>query len=217
MHLLEMCHTNHGLYRKFAFLPNFYGGSPLPEGWKDHPECSFCHDLSYYITAKHALHPDNRAKHPQAANSSTEYAYTLTMPPDYQPKKPLEERARMIMNYGLTSKPYEKATQYAYVLEHTEKGVPHIHGVYKTASGRRIANKYFKRYHDLWDPTVKLGHGHKGGYHEKARHAESYAAYLNKEGVVIKSKSPAISGSNCSLVPQDEVEELDMDELISYV
>jgi len=124
------------------------------------------------------------------ANPGTEYAFTLTMPPEYKSKKPIEESARLLMENGLTSgKPYEKASKWAIVLEHTEKGTPHIHGVYQTPSGRRIEQKYFKRYWDLWDEKIKMGHGHKGGYHQKARHSESYAAYIEKEGAIIKSIS----------------------------
>lgn len=129
--------------------------------------------------------PAKRNSHLKA-EEGVEYAFTLTMPPDMTPVKPLTEVAKSIMVHGLTNKPYEKASHYAYVLEHTERGTPHIHGVYKTPSGRRISGKYFKRYWPLWDETVKLGHGHKGGYHQKARHSESYAAYLEKEGVVQK-------------------------------
>lgn len=134
-------------------------------------------------------------KNPRSAEEGTQYAFTLTMPPDYQPVKPLEEVAKLIMEYGLTNKPYEKACKYAYVLEHTEKGIPHIHGVYQTPSGRRIATKYFKRYHSLWtenpkDPGyIKMGNGFKGGYHQKVRANESYEGYLEKEGVVIKSNA----------------------------
>lgn len=121
------------------------------------------------------------------AESGTEYAFTLTMPPTYQPKKSIEECARLIMEHGLTNKPYEKTVTWAYVLEHTDAGTPHIHGVYTTPSGRRIATKYFQRYWPLWDEKKKMGHGHQGGYHQKARSSESYAAYLEKEGVVQKN------------------------------
>jgi len=135
-----------------------------------------------------------RIKNPRIAEEGTEYAFTLTMPPDYQPAIPLQEAAKKIMEYGLTNKPYEKAIKYAYVLEHTEAGTPHVHGVYKTQSGRRISSKYFKRYHGLWLENEKapgykkLGNGFIGGYHQKARHSESYAAYLEKEGVVQKGE-----------------------------
>lgn len=161
------------------------GLSALPDRWKSHPNCEMCSTMERMI-----LYVPSTPKSAQSADEKTQFAFTLTMPPDYVLKKPLTEVARMIMEYGLTNKPYEKATQYAYVLEHTDAGTPHIHGVYKTASGRRLSSKYFKRYHDLWDEKVKLGSGHKGGYHQKARHTESYEGYLEKEGVVLKSKPP---------------------------
>ena len=91
------------------------------------------------------------------------------------------------MESGLTNKPYEKASEWAIVLEHTAQGTPHVHGVYKTPSGRRISCKYFERYWPLWDEKSPIGHGFVGGYHAKARSSESYSAYLEKEGVVIKS------------------------------
>ena len=133
---------------------------------------------------EHAPKVDSRK-----ADASTAYAFTLTMPPDYEPKKPIEEVARLICEHGMTSKPYAKAIQWAYVVEHTEAGTPHVHGMYKTESGRRIEQKYFKRYWPLWDEKIKLGHGHKGGYHQKARHTESYDAYIQKEGVVHRNQT----------------------------
>lgn len=189
--LTQVCYFNHEIYRKYGVSDTkFYGGEEKPSTWKDHPGCTFCSDMLRYICQKHALHPDNK-KNPRSAEGGTQFAFTLTMPPDYQPANPLPEVAKKILEYGLTNKPYEKATKWAYVLEHTDKGTPHIHGVYETASGRRISSKYFKRYWDLWDEKVKLGHGHKGGYHQKARHTESYNAYLEKEGTVTKSLAPS--------------------------
>lgn len=185
--MTQTCYDNHRIYSDLM-LSNAPGRYPLwpapslPPGWKEHTGCENCE-----IFAKFIHYKPQADKHPLAKNPDQEYAFTLTMPPDYTPAKPIEEVARLIMEKGLTNKPYEKASSWAYVLEHTEKGVPHIHGVYKTPSGRRIATKYFNRYWPLWDEKVKLGHGHKGGYHSPARHSESYAAYLEKEGVVIKS------------------------------
>lgn len=138
---------------------------------------------------QHAPKVDSRK-----ADASTAYAFTLTMPPDYEPKKPLEEVARLICENGMTSKPYERPIKWAFVLEHTAAGTPHIHGMYKMASGRRIEQKYFKRYWPLWDesPKCRMGHGHKGGYHQKTRDEQSYDAYIQKEGVVFRNleKSP---------------------------
>lgn len=170
-----------------------------PEDFKEphpkYPECNDCY--AYYspllkeviekYCGEHLPAPPKRRGAPKA-DPETEWAFTLTMPPDYEPKKPIEEAARLILSHGLTSKPYERPERWAFVKEHTEKGVPHIHGVYKTPSGRRIEQKYFQRYWPLWDEKVKLGVGHKGGYHLKARHGESYSAYMEKEGEVVHSE-----------------------------
>jgi len=164
----------------------------------DFPDCEDCylqfnHVIGQSLNVYCPIHPDptpppQKPKHKLAAIEGTEYAFTLTMPPDYVSKLPIDVAARKILEMGQTSKPqYEYATEWAYVIEHTDKGTPHIHGVYKTPSGKRIEQKYFKRHWDLWDEKINLGHGHKGGYHQKARHSESYANYMSKEGVVIKS------------------------------
>lgn len=155
----------------------------MPPGWRTHPACPGCTALEQLIK----FNPTATPRHSQSKDPNTEYAFTLTMPPGYEHTKTIDEVARLIMEKGLTNKPYEKATEWAYVLEHTDKGTPHIHGVYKTASGRRIASKYFNRYWPLWNEKEKMGQGHKGGYHSPARHGESYAAYLEKEGAVKKS------------------------------
>jgi len=159
--------------------------------WKPHTNykneiqpCLYCDGLKSWYVSSTATPENKRGK----ADPETQYAFTLTMPPDYISKKPLDQVARLIVENGLTNKPYEKAIKWAFVLEHTEAGTPHVHGMYQTASGRRIAAKYFKRYHDLWDETVSLGHGHKGGYHQKARQNECYSAYMQKEGCVHTSE-----------------------------
>jgi len=144
--------------------------------------------IEEHIAELIALSP-KPVKRSNAADDNTEYAFTLTMPPLYDSKKSIEEVARLICTNGLTNKPYEKPEKWAFVLEHIEAGTPHIHGMYKTPSGRRIAAKYFQRYWPLWDEKTKLGHGHKGGYHQKARHNESYVAYMEKEGCVHSSQN----------------------------
>jgi len=152
-----------------------------------HPDgCEYCQ----YMYMWRQLYEKKCAvkTHGNKADETVEYAFTLTMPPTYQPKKPIEEVARLICTNGLTNKPYEKPEKWAYVIEHTEAGTAHIHGMYKTPSGRRIATKYFNRYWPLWDEKVKLGNGHQGGYHSKARHNESYSAYMTKEGCVHSSE-----------------------------
>jgi len=122
--------------------------------------------------------PSPKAKEDPAV----EYAFTLTMPPNYKTREEMEKACENVLRYGLSSR-YEKATQCAYVVEYTDNMVPHIHGVYTAPHGRRILQKYFHRYWKLWDEKKKMGHGHQGGYHAKARHSESYSAYMAKEGV----------------------------------
>lgn len=180
--LSQICHENYELSKELTRGKKFGSYNikfPHPR-WKDHLNCKFCETTKQFLTYKPPAHP-------LAAEPDTAYAFTLTMPPDYETKKPIDEIARLIMQHGLTNKPYEKPHKWAYVMEHTEKGTPHIHGVYQTPSGRRISSKYFKRYWSLWDEKKPMGHGHQGGYHNKARHLESYEAYMQKEGVVHNS------------------------------
>lgn len=165
-----------------------------------YPDCEECYlqwngVLGDYMNYYCSLHQEAIVPTPdrRKADTNTEYAFTLTMPPDYNPKKPIGECARLLLINGLTNKPYEKAAEWAYVVEHTEAGTPHVHGVYKTPSGRRIAAKYFQRYWPLWDEKIQLGHGHKGGYHSKARSNQCYKAYMEKEGVVVKNSPELIS------------------------
>lgn len=115
----------------------------------DFPDCSECYLGNYfegyepYYCKLHEPPPAPKRERPNKADKDQKWAFTLTMPPDYVPHKPIQEAARLIMTNGITNKPYENTVEWAYVLEHTEQGTPHIHGVYKTPSGRRIAGKYF--------------------------------------------------------------------------
>lgn len=181
---MAVCYHNADIERALAEKSGTHGRYDFPPpGWKNHDDCPNCNALQKILT--YNVGKDNRK-----ADVNTEYAFTLTMPPDYQPKKPIEDAAKLILEHGLVSKTKEKACEWAFVKELTEAGTPHIHGVYRTPSGRRIEGKYFARYWPLWDEKIKLGHGHKGGYHAKARHTESYKAYMEKEGVVIKNPQP---------------------------
>ena len=147
-------------------------------------ECDIDDPLRHHVPAKREPLPVITI--PQIKNANPiDYAFTLTAPPDLNlTVQQFTAAADKILKNGISSK-YEKAEKAAYVLEFTTAGTPHIHGMYRMTNGRRILQKYFKRYWSLWDETVPLGHGHKGGYHQKARHSESYEAYMAKEGVVI--------------------------------
>lgn len=162
--------------------------------------CPLLNEYLEHYCGEHVPAPPPKviSQHKNKADTGTEYAFTLNMPPNYTTKEAMIKAAESILSHGLTpSAPYEKASHGAYVVEMTEVGTPHIHGVYKTPSGRRISSKYFQRYWKLWDEKKRMGHGHQGGYHQKARHAESYSAYMSKEGVVVPvgptPESPAFS------------------------
>lgn len=164
------------------------------------PDCDDCYlqwnnVIADYVSHFCELHQESIVPTPskRKADVNTEYAFTLTMPPDYQPKKPIEEAAKLILEHGLVSKTKEKAIEWAFVKEFTKAGTPHIHGVYRTPSGRRIERKYFERYWPLWDEKHPFpgNQGFPGGYHAVARHSESYKAYMEKEGVI--QKNPPLS------------------------
>lgn len=180
----EICVKNHfitGQLMERGKLGNYIAAWP-PTGWVEHDGCEMCEINKKTLLWKKPLHPC-------AAEPDTAYAFTLTMPSGHKTEEEMIAAAEKIMKHGLTSgKPYDKASKWAFSLEHTDAGVPHIHGMYQTPSGRRIAAKYFKRYWTLWDEKKKMGAGHQGGYHTKARHNESYDAYMQKEGKVYSSE-----------------------------
>lgn len=122
---------------------------------------------------------------PEVQTPAIDYAFTLTAAPDMNiTAQQFTAAAEKILKFGLSSK-YEKPERAAYVLEYTQSGTPHIHGVYRMTKGRRILQKYFKRHWPHWKESVSAGHGHRGGYHQKARHTESYENYMEKEGIKI--------------------------------
>lgn len=73
---------------------------------------------------------------------------------------------------------------FAWYLEYGEpatKTHPHIHGMYETESGGRIERKHFKRAWAIWDETIRMGAGFRGGYHRPVRHNEHYSDYIQKQ------------------------------------
>jgi len=104
------------------------------------------------------------------------FAGTLTMSPEWGKT---EEDIITAMNKILVQKtcPVEK---YAWYLEQTENGTPHIHFIYETESGGRIHQKVFKRYWE-WDESIKCGKGHKGGYHSAVKSEIAYQEYIAKD------------------------------------
>lgn len=71
--------------------------------------------------------------------------------------------------------------RYIWYLEYTAKNVPHIHFIYECESGGRIHQKVFKRYWKIWDESVKVGKGHRGGYHKLCESELAYKEYISKD------------------------------------
>lgn len=104
------------------------------------------------------------------------FAGTLTMSPEWgKTEEDIVHACEKIMSQKTC--PVEK---YAWYLEQTENGTPHIHFIYKTASGGRIHQKVFKRYWE-WDESVSIGKGHKGGYHKPVKSEIAYQEYISKD------------------------------------
>lgn len=111
------------------------------------------------------------------------FAFTLTKSPkDEQTVLQMITAAEKLMRQK--SCPVKK---FAWYLEHKPtlddtEAHPHIHGMYETADGKRIESKHFKRAWPIWDPSVKLGAGFRGGYHRPVRSEEKYKDYICKDG-----------------------------------
>lgn len=71
--------------------------------------------------------------------------------------------------------------KYAWYLEYTANGLPHIHFIYRTASGGRIHAKVFRRIWKFWDETQNVGAGHRGGYHRLCHSEDEYMKYISKD------------------------------------
>ena len=109
------------------------------------------------------------------------WAFTLTKSPDDDlTEEDMVKAVRKLM--AQQSCPVEK---YAWYLEHKDEGThPHIHGMYQTSTGGKIETKHFKRAWSIWDPTIRMGAGFRGGYHRPVRSDEKYSAYIAKDGGV---------------------------------
>lgn len=128
----------------------------------------------------HGLRDTRQKKFPNGKYNGP-FAFTLTMSPsDGLTEEDLIDACRMIMSQQ--SQPVKK---YAWYLEYGDEATkqhPHIHGMYETENGRRIEKKHWKRKWNIWDETIKLGSGFRGGYHRPIRSDEAYSKYIAKQG-----------------------------------
>lgn len=105
------------------------------------------------------------------------WAGTLTMSPTDSTN---EEEMVMAIKKIMRQKtcPVKK---YAWYLEHTQNGLPHIHFIYETATGGRIHKRVFQRIWKIWDESQAVGAGHRGGYHRECHSDEEYMKYISKD------------------------------------
>lgn len=107
------------------------------------------------------------------------FAGTLTM-------APTDELSEDDMVAAIT-KVFKQQTvpvkNWAWYVEYTKNGTPHIHFVYETASGGRIHKKIFQRYWKLWDePRNQTGKGgFPGGFHSPVKSQTAYLEYISKD------------------------------------
>lgn len=116
--------------------------------------------------------------------SNGAFAFTLTC----SPADGLSHTDMVVAVKKVMAQKSQPVKTFAWYLE--SKGVdasgtpihPHIHGMYETVSGVKIKDQHWKRAWKLWDPSVKLGAGFRGGYHRPVKSEEAYSEYIAKDG-----------------------------------
>lgn len=106
------------------------------------------------------------------------FAGTLTMSPnDPENEDTMVEAIKKIFKQETCP-----VKRYAWYVERTTNGLPHIYFIYETVSSGRIHQKVFKRYWKTWDESVKQGQGFRGGYHKVVDSETAYVEYIEKDG-----------------------------------
>lgn len=124
--------------------------------------------------------PDNRCKKTANGKYKGPFAFTLTMSPsDGMTEEQMMFACRKIMEQQ--SQPVKKFAWYLEYKDEDTKSHPHIHGMYETETGRRIEKKHWQRQWKIWDETIPLGQGFRGGYHRPVRKDEAYSSYIAKQ------------------------------------
>jgi len=130
------------------------------------------HQIKDHGVARNKTHSGN-------GSHTGAWAFTLTKSPtDDLTEEDMVKAVRKLM--AQKSCPVEK---YAWYLEHKDDNThPHIHGMYQTSTGGKIETKHFKRAWPIWDPSIRMGAGFRGGYSRPVRSDEKYSAYIAKDG-----------------------------------
>lgn len=106
------------------------------------------------------------------------FAGTLTMSPsDTTDELQMIQAIKKIFNQQTC--PVKK---WAWYVEYTDAGLPHIHFCYETETGGRIHQKVFKRYWKTWNESERMGKGFRGGYHKNCDSETAYLEYIAKDG-----------------------------------
>jgi len=103
---------------------------------------------------------------------------TLTM----APTDPINEEIMITAMRKIFAQKTSPVQKYAWYLEYTANGLPHIHFIYKTANGGRILQKVFNRIYPTWKEDEAVGNGHRGGYHALCHNDDAYLKYIAKDG-----------------------------------
>lgn len=129
------------------------------------------HDSDTHETVPKAKHHTGNGK-PKGI-----FAGTLTM----SPTDPYNEKDMIVAVRKLMRQKTNSVKRYAWYLEYTDNGTPHIHFIYETESGGQIIEQTFKRSWPIWDSKIQCGRGHRGGYHKHCAEEEAYLKYIGKE------------------------------------
>lgn len=170
----QHCSVARGFYSQQSVL--FRGGYPR---WKIDQD--FAKIMDEWIDHAVACHhqPDNRLKKYPNGKYNGPFAFTMTMSPsDGLSEDEMMDSCRKIMEQK--SQPVKKFAWYLEYKDAEAKSHPHIHGMYETENGRRIEKKHWQRRWKIWDESIPLGAGFRGGYHRPIRSDEAYSQYIRK-------------------------------------
>lgn len=130
------------------------------------------HDPETHLEVEYKKHHSGNGK-PKGI-----FAGTLTVSPsDPYNEHDMTVAIEKVMNQGTCP-----VKRYAWYVEKTSNGLPHIHFIYETEQGGRIHAKVFMRYWKIWDEKTKCGKGHRGGYHKLVSSETAYTEYIAKDG-----------------------------------
>jgi len=140
--------------------------------WKDGKEL-YLQKCSAYQAYKAR---NQKGQHKGNGTHNGLWAGTLTTPPNEHTEDDMTKAMGKI--FAQKSCPLKR---YAWYMEYTEIGTPHIHFIYETETGGRIEAKHFKRYWPIWNEKIAMGAGHRGGYHKAVYDPEAYQVYISKD------------------------------------